>query len=158
MHRLCGLGILLLCASAGNPALAAEDFIAVIVGASSPIIDYDTQTLREVFLKRITVDDHNVAVVPLNLPPANTARLAFTASLWGGQPEDQQGYWNERYFHGVTPPYVVLSDEAMLRFVTETPGAIGYVAACRVDARVRVVAQLPITPALLARVRESCGS
>jgi len=64
---------------------------------------------------------------------ANTVRLL-------NLPEDMQSYWNDQYFHGVLPPPVLDSEEAVLRFVSSTAGAIGYVSACAVDKRVEIVA------------------
>ena len=50
-----------------------------------------------------------------------------------------EDYWNQLYFQGVLPPYVVASEEAVLRFVARTPHAIGYLDACAVDDSVRVL-------------------
>ncbi len=136
--------------------LAAEPAIAVIVGPAAPAIGYDHRTLRDVFLKRIVVDHAGAAVAPLNLPAADPLRQAFSYALWGQSPEAKQHYWNERYFNGITPPYVVRSQEAMLRFVAETPGAIGYVAACLVDGRVTEVARLPVPVEWAAQVKGPC--
>ncbi len=43
---------------------------------------------------------------------------------------------------GISPPHVVASQEAVMRFVANTPGVIGYVAACKVDKRVKVIYRL----------------
>jgi ABC-type phosphate transport system substrate-binding protein len=37
---------------------------------------------------------------------------------------------------------VLASDEAVIRFVSSTPGAIGYVSNCLADRRVKVIAHL----------------
>jgi hypothetical protein len=160
--RLAGhalLGLVLLClALLPRPVRAGGDEgIAVIVGPAAPVLSFDHLALRDVFLKRVVVDDRGVALVPLNLPAADPLRVAFTLALLGERPAFMQRYWNERYFHGVTPPYVVRSQEAMLRFVAETPGAVGYVAACKADGRVKVVARLPVPPEYAARLRDVCG-
>ena len=44
-----------------------------------------------------------------------------------------------QYFDGVLPPYTVNSEEAVIRYVAQTSGAIGYVQACLVDERVKAV-------------------
>lgn len=44
----------------------------------------------------------------------------------------------------------------MLRFIAETPGALGYVASCLEDRRVQVVAELPVPPDLAARISAEC--
>ena len=42
-------------------------------------------------------------------------------------------------FHGTSPPYSVQSEEAVIRYVANTKGAIGYIDACKVDERVSAV-------------------
>ncbi|MDD5364981.1 MAG: hypothetical protein PHR30_06535 [Gallionellaceae bacterium] len=148
--------LVLLIGLAAGRVFAAEAAIAVIAGPQAPTINYDRQTLKDIFLKRIVVDASGVALAPLNLPPADPLRQAFSLALWGQPPEAKQHYWNERYFSGVTPPYVVRSQEAMLRFVADTPGAVGYVSDCLADARVTVVARLPAPAEWAARLSGVC--
>ncbi len=149
------LALLLAWAPAWAPA-AGEEAIAIIVGPIPPALSFDQQTLKDIFLKRIAVDNAGASLAPLNLPPADPLRVALSLALWGERPAAMQRYWNERYFHGVSPPYVVRSQEGMLRFVAETPGAVGYVAACKADGRVKIVARLPAPTELAAQVREGC--
>lgn len=134
----------------------ADDSIAVIVGKTPPHIALDRSNLQDIFLKRIQVDDDRAALVPLNLAPADPLRVAFSLSLLGERPGARQRYWTERYFQGISPPYTVHSQEAMLRFVAETPGAIGYIASCRVDSRVHVATHLPVPAELSSQIRQLC--
>ncbi len=83
-------------------------------------------------------------IQPVNLPASSPLRRLFTHSILGSTPEELEKYWNDMYFHGVSPPFVLTSEEAVLRFVAETPGAVGYVGACSVDSRVAAV--LYLTP------------
>ncbi len=138
-------------------ARAAQTTVAVVTPPGAPAIALDRANLRDIFLRRIVIDDAGAALVPVNLPAADPLRLAFSVALLGKDPAALQRYWNERYFHGVSPPYVVRSQEAVLRFVAQTPGAVGYVASCRVDGRVRVVARLPVPPDLRARINSTCA-
>ena len=141
-------------AAAGHDSV--EPHVAVVTGLVAPAVTLQRAYLRDVFLKRIVIDDAGKALVPLNLPPEDPLRSAFSQVLLGKAPDALQRYWNERYFQGVSPPYVLGSQEAMLRFVAETPGALGYVASCLVDRRVRVVADLPVPPELAAQVAAQC--
>ena len=134
----------------------AEEGIAVISGPDKPAIVFNRANLQDIFSKRIQVDDAGHALAPLNLPPADPLREALSLALFGQRPAAMQRYWTEQYFHGIAPPYVVSSQEAMLRFVAETPGAIGYVAHCQVDKRVQVLARLPVPAELATRVRHLC--
>jgi hypothetical protein len=154
--RSLSCGLLLLTVLGRATMAGADETIAVITGPISPTIAFDHSTLQDIFLKRIRVDDAHAALVPLNLSPTDPLRLAFSLSLLGERPEALQRYWTERYFHGVAPPYSVRSQESMLRFVTETPGAIGYVISCRVDGRVKVVARLAIPAELISPLRQLC--
>ena len=65
-------------------------------------------------------------------------RQRFSQRVLRISPEEMERYWNDMYFHGVSPPHVLASPEAVLRFVAQTAGAIGYVAYCDADPRVRV--------------------
>ncbi len=93
--------------------------------------------------KRLFWSDHS-AVVPVNLAASHPLRRAFSLSIFKKTPEQLQDYWNDQYFHGVIPPPVLASEEAVLRFVASTPGAVGYVSACSVDKRVDVIALIQV--------------
>jgi hypothetical protein len=51
------------------------------------------------------------------------------------------------YFHGVLPPHVLASEEAVILFVSSTPGAIGYVSGCVPEHKVNVVLMVGELPA-----------
>jgi ABC-type phosphate transport system substrate-binding protein len=151
------LAVLALVILAGLAGIAqAEDGLAVITGPTRPAIAFSHANLQDIFLKRIQVDDNGNPLVALNLPPDEPLREAFSQAVLGRRPGAMQRYWTEQYFHGISPPFVVHSPEAMLRFVAETPGAIGYVALCQVDKRVQLVTRLPVAQELAGRVRREC--
>ncbi len=78
-------------------------------------------------------------IKPVNLSTEHALRLQFSQKILGSAPKSQIDYWNGQYFNGVLPPYSVNSEEAVLRYVTLTAGAIGYVQACTVDSRVKAL-------------------
>jgi ABC-type phosphate transport system substrate-binding protein len=78
-------------------------------------------------------------IKPVNLSTEHALRLQFSQKILGSAPKSQIDYWNGQYFDGVLPPYSVNSEEAVLRYVAQTQGAIGYVNACNVDTRVQAV-------------------
>ena len=92
-------------------------------------------------------------VQPVNLPASSPLRREFSQAVLGASPEELEKYWNDMYFHGISPPYVLSSEEAVLRFVAETPGAIGYVPYCSTAGRANIV--LVITAA--GHVGEDAG-
>ncbi|MCB4809879.1 hypothetical protein LG204_00945 [Methylovorus menthalis] len=131
---------LLLCM--GQPLAAPADTLAVVVpktqsGKIGSLVD-----LSLIYWRKKLYWSEGVRMQPVNLPTDSPQRRQFSQRVLGSLPEAQAEYWNEVYYHGTTPPHVVSSQEAVLRYVADTPGGIGYVDACKVDARVKAVAWL----------------
>lgn len=140
--------ILLLALTLATPTHApAADRIAVIVARNSPHGILPVTTLSNIFRRRLQIDEMGYPYVPINLPVDHTLRVAFSRALFGQRPRDMQAYWNEQYYLGITPPYVLASTEAVMRFVAATPEAVGYVLGCDVNDTVRVVARLSVSAA-----------
>jgi ABC-type phosphate transport system substrate-binding protein len=127
--------------------LSARDEIAVIVAKDSADVTIDRVRLRDIYLKKILLDADGTALIPINLPPEHPLRRSLAETLFNKSAQQLQDYWNQRYFHGITPPYVLHSQEAVVQFVAKTPGAIGYIAACRLDNRVKQVLKLNVSAA-----------
>jgi hypothetical protein len=115
------------------------------------------EEIAQVFLARRKIDRTGRALVPVNLPPDDPVRQVFSQQILGAPPKAWEAYWTERYFQGVTPPAVVASPEAVLRFVAATPGAVGYLPVCRVDGRVRVLLRVEAPPALARSLAATCA-
>ena len=148
LHRLCGarLGLLivpasLLVASTAGHGEAVTPTIAVVVGHDQAPADAVSSTiLVGLFAKKRLLWGDGSPVVAVNLAAGHPVRRAFSLGVFKKTPEQMQEYWNEQYFHGVLPPSVLASEEAVLRFVATTRGAVGYVSVCNVDRRVDVIA------------------
>jgi ABC-type phosphate transport system substrate-binding protein len=134
----------------------AEDEIAVIVANEAPASSISPALVRDIYLKKRFIDDNGQPLIPVNLPPDNPLRLCLTETVFNKSAQQLQDYWNQRYFQGVTPPYVLRSQEAVVQFVAKTPGAIGYIAACRLDARVKQVLTISAPPALRPALAKLC--
>ncbi len=89
--------------------------------------------LRRIFMlrKRFWADGRRIA--PVNLPAADSLRRAFSRAVLGQSPRDLADYWNDLYFHGVEPPPVMESQQAVELYVARTPGAVGYVSPASYD-------------------------
>lgn len=129
--------------------------IAVIVATDFEHRSLGNTELGLIFLRKKLYWPNGKRMRPANLPTQHLLRRQFSQHVLGSLPETQSEHWNELYFHGISPPHVVNSQEAMLRYVAETSGAIGYIDACLVDGRVRELAwidsngiQLDITPSI----------
>jgi len=111
--------------------------------------------LANIYRRKLSVDSHGQTFVPVNLPVSTTLREAFASAMFQQSPQEMEAYWNEQYYQGISPPYVLDSTLSMLRFVAVTPGAIGYVLDCQVTNDVAVALVLPIDTEHAA-ITETC--
>jgi ABC-type phosphate transport system substrate-binding protein len=137
-------------------AASPKDEIVVVVARDAPDFPVNRITLRDIYLKKIFMDDNGRPFVPVNLPPENPLRRSLAETLFNKSAQQLQDYWNQRYFQGVAPPYVLGSQEAVVQFVAKTPGAIGYIAACRLDERVKQVFAISLAPAQRDALEKLC--
>lgn len=153
--RTMGLALLACCVGLASPALAVpgEGAIAVIV-APGHDKGIKKDQLPLIYKRKKLFWPDGDRIQPVNLPAANALRRTFSQVVLGASLEELEKYWNDMYFHGISPPFVLSSEEAVLRFVTETPDAVGYVSFCNVAGRAKVV--LVITPA--GRISEDVAS
>jgi ABC-type phosphate transport system substrate-binding protein len=142
---------LLLCAP-----LAARDEIAVIVAKEGTEVRFNRKQLHDIYLKKILLAPDGTKLIPVNLPPEHPLRLSLSETLLHKNAQQLQDYWNQRYFHGITPPYVLHSQEAVVQFVAKTPGAIGYISICHMDDRVREVLRLSAPASRRRAVEDLC--
>lgn len=132
-------------AGASRGVAAADATLAIIAHPNVAPASARGRNLVDLFRRKLIVDARGDRLVPVNLPGRDPVRRAFSLAILEMPPEDMESYWNERYFHGISPPPVVASVEAMLRFVAATPGAVGYVPRCALDARVALVAEIEVS-------------
>lgn len=140
---LLALSCILVSAIFAQVSCAEEVRPLAIVMSNNPEIDIAQQPaareLSLIYWRKKTYWHDGIRVHPVNLHSQHPLRLYFSKVVLGSQPNEQTDYWNGLYFLGTTPPYSVQSEEAVLRYVATTKGAIGYVDACKVDERVRPV-------------------
>ena len=136
------LAAVLLASSTCVFADAPDAGIAVIVAQGLVPPKLSREELALIFKQKRRFWEDGTRIQPVNLPASHSLRQAFSQLVMGEAPEELDDYWREMYFHGVLPPFVLASDEAVIRFVAGTPGAIGYVSNCVVDHRVRVILRL----------------
>ncbi len=141
--------LLILCLFLGLSGPTAHGTeLVVIVPASSSIEHLSLKQLARIYRRKILLGPDGIPWHPLNLPVTHPLRKAFSERILGRQPEEMETYWNTQYFKGILPPYVVASEEAMQQYVLSTPGAIGYLRPCKINANVKIVASitLPLDP------------
>jgi ABC-type phosphate transport system substrate-binding protein len=127
--------------------LPADGLIAVITQAVPPQSALNLEELARIYRRKKLFWEDGARVIPVNLPTDHPLRRDFSRLVLGALPDDQKlkEYWNAQYFHGIAPPYVLASEDAALQFVITTPGAIGYVSAAAVNAKVHVLLYLPLS-------------
>ena len=126
-----------------NIALAEDNkvVIAIIVASNQNVdeLKLAPNQLNLIYWRKQLYWPKGLRIKPVNLSTEHPLRLQFSQSVLGSAPKTQIDYWNGQYFNGVLPPYSVNSEEAVLRYVTQTKGSIGYVNACNIDERVQAV-------------------
>ena len=138
LRCLIGLALAGLCLADGA---VAETRVAVIVAAGGTNSNLVPDDLALIYRRKKQFVG-SARVQPINLPAQHPLRRFFSQQVLHKTPEELEDYWRDMYFNGISPPFVLASEEAVIRFVASTPGAVGYVSQCAVDRRVTVVAML----------------
>jgi ABC-type phosphate transport system substrate-binding protein len=140
MLKICSLCLTLLCLAwpaASAPAVDRPFAVIAAPGATDHRLTRETVSL--IFKRKQNFWETGSRIQPVNLPPTHPLRQTFSQIVLGQGPEAMEDYWREMYFHGVLPPHVLASEEAVILFVSATPGAIGYISACPAERKLNVV-------------------
>lgn len=122
-------------------AKGSQATIAVVVASKQNIVDLklSSKNLNLIYWRKQLLWPKELRIQPVNLRPQHPMRMQFSETVLGSTPKAQINYWNGQYFNGILPPHSVNSEEAVLRYVAKTKGAIGYINACNLDQRVQAV-------------------
>jgi ABC-type phosphate transport system substrate-binding protein len=115
----------------GSIAVAEESIgFKVIVHVSNPTKQLSKQELSQLFLKKVTQwKDSNEAVLPIDLVDNSPVRQKFSERIHGRGVASIKAYWQKQIFSGRgVPPEEKKSEEEVLKYVSENPGAVGYIA------------------------------
>jgi hypothetical protein len=153
-----GLAITALMARpAATGAADASPSFAVIVAPGVTARHLTRNEAELIYRRKQVYWGDGVRVQPVNLPASSPLRRMFSQCMLGEAPDAMEDYWREMYFHGVLPPHVLDSEQAVVLFVNSTPGAIGYVSACPKDVPLNVVLTVGNVPNC-PKHPVSCGS
>jgi len=143
VHRLrvaALVGLIIFNVSRGRAEMAAATpVIAVVVGQKSFVTHVSTDDLREVYLRRQRLWPNGTRAIPINLPAGNPVRERFSQLVLGRSTRDLVGYWNARYFEGITPPVTLPSPAAIRAYLKVEPAAIAYLPQAEVDETCRTL-------------------
>ena len=124
-----------------SEASAQAASFVIVVNASNPATNIPRADLAALFTKKTQEWEDGTTVFPVDLPPDDPVREAFTAAVHGKSPQAIRAYWQQQIFSGrQVPPPERGSDEQVLAYVRTTAGAVGYVRpTARLGAGVKVV-------------------
>jgi hypothetical protein len=136
------LSFLIISLTSWHAQAQATPIIAIIVSSDAQIAPQQqiaSNELSLIYWRKKQYLEGGQQIHPVNLHAEHPLRLAFSATVLKSLPKDQTDYWNGVYFHGVSPPRSLLSEEAVIRYVAETKGSIGYINACNIDSRIKPI-------------------
>jgi ABC-type phosphate transport system substrate-binding protein len=126
LSELAAAALALLVPSRASGETSAE--FVVVVHPEHPSESAAREFLADAFLKRTTRWEHGEAIAPVDLPAGSRTRKAFSERVLKRSVGAVRSYWQQRIFSGRgVPPPELDSDEAVLRYVSSRPGAVGYV-------------------------------
>lgn len=123
------------------PASAEE--LLVIANPGVPVSSLSTEDLSRIYLLKTTTWQGGGNIVPVNREASHPARVQFSDVVLHQPPNALTAYWNQMHFKGKSPPLIQESDQAVLAFVQNVPGAIGYISASVQPQNVKVLARVP---------------
>jgi len=134
---------LLLCearALAGDPAPTFR----IIAHPARPEASVARSFVADVFLKNVTRWSDDEAIRPVDQRGDSAVRRAFSEAVLRRSVAAVKTYWQQRIFSGRgVPPPEFESDEAVVRYVEEHPGSIGYIGGSASPGKTKVLAVTP---------------
>lgn len=130
------LGALLASAPAG-----ADDTYRVVVNPGNPAVTVNRAELARLFMKKIPAWPNGTPVAVVDQPRTAAVRASFSKDVHNKDAEAVAAYWATQVYSGRdVPPPIKRSDDEVLEYVRQTPGAVGYVSADAPIQGVKVVA------------------
>ncbi|GAK58844.1 hypothetical protein U27_05819 [Candidatus Vecturithrix granuli] len=131
-NRIVCMTFLLLLLTNGLVSIAEEPApFSIIVHASNPVTQLSKEDVSNMFLKKVKQwKESGEAVLPVDLVEDSPVRSQFSESIHGRKIASIKAYWQKQIFSGRgVPPEERKSENEMLKYVSDNPGAIGYIAA-----------------------------
>src|SRR5882757_6337692 len=134
------LAMLALGGATSERSHAAQSNYRIIVHPGNPSTSVDRKFLAEAFLKKTTRWPDGELIRPVDLPPDSPARHRFTEDALNRSVAAVKSYWQQQIFAGRSvPPAELNGEEEVVKYVSRSPGAVGYVGAGGELTGVRVV-------------------
>ncbi|HEX4382095.1 MAG TPA: hypothetical protein VH083_04075 [Myxococcales bacterium] len=126
-HLLAALTLALLSAGASGEEQPAG--FRVIVNPANSLTSIGREELSKIFLrKQLAWRSFNEATLPVDQRESSPTREAFTTFVHKRSVQAVSFFWQQQVFSGRgAPPPERSSDASVIEYVTENPGAVGYV-------------------------------
>lgn len=100
----------------------------VIVNKNNSITSINKSELSDIFYKKSSEFSNGSKVTPVDQKASSAVRKSFTSEVHGKSVTAIKSFWQQSVFQGKsTPPIEKSQDEAVVEYVANNPGAIGYV-------------------------------
>lgn len=124
-------------------AAKAEGLLIIANRSVSTTAPFTLSQIAAIYLLRMAAWPDGSHIVPVNREATSALREKFTAAVLQQDDTALAAYWNEMHFMGKEPPTIQESERAMLAFVQNVPGAIGYISTSTTPVNVKVLAHVP---------------
>lgn len=114
----------------GAHARAQEDQpeFRVIVNARVPVLSLSKADVSKLMLRQLPRWQDGTEAMPVDLPEQSPTRESFNRQIHGRKGPAIASYWQRQIFSASqVPPPTLSSDDEVVSYVREQPGAIGYV-------------------------------
>jgi ABC-type phosphate transport system substrate-binding protein len=136
-----GLVAALLLWALGSPAPAGEGAYRIVVNPANPATALQRAELARLFMRKASAWPDGTPAAAVDQPRTAPVRSAFSRDVHNKDVDSVVAYWSTMVYAGrEMPPPVRKSDQEVLDFVRQTPGAVGYVSADAEVAGVKVIA------------------
>lgn len=121
---------------------ALADGLLVIANAKVPEAQISLEDLLNIYRIRKVAWSNELPIVPVNREASSRERQQFSETVFNRSTMELADYWNRLRFQGKIPPVVQNSDQSVVAFVRNIPGAVGYINDTSDHAGVKVLMRL----------------
>jgi len=124
------LAVATVCMSFTSPAPAPNIEVAIIVNSGNPVDKMNNELVKSFWLRRFVRrwKEINKGILPVDRKTKCAEQDIFYVSVLGLAPEVVEAYLSARqYQNGDSPIQKFTSDADIIEYVSQQPGAIGYV-------------------------------
>jgi len=117
--------------------------IVVVANKAVSATHISREELRLIFQTKKNTWPDGTPAKPFNLPDSDSTRQGFDAAVLGLDPDRAARYWIDRKIRGgERPPQTAPSAAVVIKVISKTAGALGYVEAAAADGSVKIVAKI----------------